>query len=128
MLLTLAETKGIMNTSDLGKKMLVSPKYLRKLAGSLEKYQLITSVQGIHGGYALKKKPEDLTMASLFEAFNEKINISDCSGDEICTLNKNCTARPLWEHLEKVIKRDFYTITLRQIIDRNFPKNDRPGS
>ena len=75
MLLILAETNGIMNTTDLGKKMMVSPKYLRKLAGSLEKFQLITSVQGIHGGYALKKKPEDLTIASLFEAFDERINI-----------------------------------------------------
>lgn len=128
MLLILAETNGIMNTTDLGKKMMVSPKYLRKLAGSLEKFQLITSVQGIHGGYALKKKPEDLTIASLFEAFDERINISGCFSDQNCTLNTHCMARPLWEYLDKMIKNEFYTITLRQIIEGNFPKNAGSGS
>jgi Rrf2 family protein len=123
MLLALAEAKGVMNTAELGKKMLVSPKYLRKLAGPLEKHQLITSVQGIYGGYALHKKPEDITISSIFESFDEKINLSDCFSDETCPLNENCLARPLWEHLEKVIKDEFYTITLREILDNKFPKN-----
>ncbi len=46
MMVILAEAGGLINTSELGKKMLVSPKYLRKLAGPLEKHQLIKSVQG----------------------------------------------------------------------------------
>ncbi|HLP60186.1 MAG TPA: Rrf2 family transcriptional regulator [Candidatus Deferrimicrobium sp.] len=129
MLLALADAKGVMNTAELGKKMLVSPKYLRKLAGPLEKHELITSVQGIYGGYVLNKKPEELTIISIFEAFKEKINISDCyGGDKICSLNKNCLARPLWEHLEKVIKDEFYTITLREILDNSFPRNYKTGS
>lgn len=120
MLLTLAQTEGVINTADLGKKMLVSPKYLRKLAGPLEKHQLIKSVQGIYGGYTLSKKPEELTITSIFEAFNEKINVAECFGDQDCLLRKDCLARPLWEHLEKVIKDEFYRITLKEILDNNF--------
>lgn len=120
MLLALAEKKEVVNTAELGKKMLVSPKYLRKLAGPLEKHQLIRSVQGIYGGYVLSKKAEDVTIASIFEAFDETIKISGCTGDESCPLNVDCLARPVWAHLESVIQKEFYKITLKEILENKF--------
>lgn len=122
MLLSLAEANGVVNTAEMGKKMHVSPKYLRKLAGPLEKFELIRSVQGIYGGYVLNKKPEELTVSSIFDAFHEKFNLSGCTGDETCPLNENCLARPLWEHLEKVIQDEFYQITLAEILQNKFQR------
>ncbi len=121
MLLSLAEAKNVVNTAELGKKMLVSPKYLRKLAGPLERHELIRSVQGIYGGYVLNKKPEDVSIVSIFEAFDENINLSGCTGSKNCPLNEDCFARPLWEHLENVIQKEFYKISLKQIMENNFP-------
>jgi Rrf2 family protein len=120
MLVALAEKKEVVNTAELGKKMLVSPKYLRKLAGPLEKHQLIRSVQGIYGGYVLSKKTEDITIASIFEAFDETIKISGCTGDVSCPLNVDCLARPVWTHLEKMIQKEFYKITLKEILENKF--------
>ena len=121
MLLSLAESKDVVNTAELGKKMLVSPKYLRKLAGPLERHELLKSVQGIYGGYMLNKKPEDITISTIFEAFDESINLSGCTGNKDCPLNEECFARPLWEHLETVVQKEFYKITLKQIFDNRFP-------
>jgi Rrf2 family protein len=118
MLLSLAEAKNVVNTAELGKKMLVSPKYLRKLAGPLERHELIRSVQGIYGGYVLNKKPEDITIATIFEAFDEKITLSGCTGNKNCPLNEDCLARPVWEHLESLIEKEFYKITIREIIEK----------
>jgi Rrf2 family protein len=126
MLLSLAEANEVVNTAEIGKKMRVSPKYLRKLAGPLEKHGLIKSVQGIFGGYALNKKTEELTISSIFDAFDEKFNLSGCTGDETCPLNENCLARPLWEHLEKVIRDEFYEITLKEILDNKFQRKKKP--
>jgi Rrf2 family iron-sulfur cluster assembly transcriptional regulator len=122
MLLTLAEPNGVVNTAELGKKMQVSPKYLRKLAGPLEKHELIRSVQGIYGGYALNKKPGEISISSIFQAFDEKINLSGCTGDENCPQNENCLARPVWEHLEKLIYDEFYQITLAEILENKFQR------
>lgn len=121
MLLSLAEAKNVVNTAELGKKMLVSPKYLRKLAGPLERHELIRSVQGIYGGYVLNKKPEDVSIVSIFEAFDENITLSGCTGDKNCPLNEECFARPLWAHLESVIQKEFYKITLKEIMENKFP-------
>jgi len=120
MLLVLAEKKEVVNTAELGKKMLVSPKYLRKLAGPLERNQLIRSVQGIYGGYILNKKTEDITIASIFEAFDESIRLSGCTGDESCPLNEECLARPLWTHLQNLIQKEFFRITLKEILENKF--------
>jgi Rrf2 family protein len=118
MLLSLAEAKNVVNTAELGKKMLVSPKYLRKLAGPLERHELIKSVQGIYGGYVLNKKPEDISISTIFDAFDEKITLSGCTGDINCPLNEDCLARPLWEHLGSVIQKEFYRITLKEIMEK----------
>jgi len=120
MLVLLAEKDGVMNTAELGEKMLVSPKYLRKLAGPLEKHGLIKSIQGIYGGYLLDEKPESITLVNIFEAFGEKVDITGCTGDENCPLNQDCLTRPLWEHLRKVIKDEFHKITIKRLADQQF--------
>jgi Rrf2 family protein len=104
------------NTTELGKMMHVSPKYLRKLAGPLEKAGLIQSVQGIYGGYQLAKVPEEITLQSLMDAFNEKISLADCLLGKKCELKDSCLARQVWEMLEKTVQKHFLPISLRDIL------------
>lgn len=115
MLVFLAEANQVVNTAELGEKMKVSPKYLRKLAGPLERHCLIQSVQGIYGGYKLGKPSKEITLAMIFEAFDEDINITGCSSKEGCPLNEECLTRPVWEHLEKLISKEFRNITIHKI-------------
>lgn len=120
MLVLLAGKKQVVNTAALGKEMQVSPKYLRKLAGPLEKSGLIRSVQGIYGGYALNAEPIDVSIATVFGAFKEKITITGCLGGESCPLNEGCLTRPVWQHLENLIQGEFYKITIKDILDKKF--------
>lgn len=120
MLVLLAEARRVVNTAELGKNMKVSPKYLRKLAGPLERHQLIKSVQGIYGGYTLNMEPIDITLATIFDAFDENINITGCTSNDGCPLNEDCLTRPVWNHLEKMISKEFHNITIRMILDNQF--------
>lgn len=119
MLVSLAEKNEVMNTAELGDKMKVSPKYLRKLAGPLEKYGLIKSVQGIYGGYLLNRKAEEIRLVDIFLAFGEKVDITGCTGDENCPLNEECLTRPLWEHLKNVVHDEFHRITIKKLVNKN---------
>ena len=120
MLVLLAESKKVVNTAELGTKMKVSPKYLRKLAGPLERHHLIKSVQGIYGGYTLDGKAEEITLASIFDAFEENINITGCTSQNGCPLNEECLTRPVWEHLEKIVSSEFHKITIASILNNKF--------
>jgi Rrf2 family iron-sulfur cluster assembly transcriptional regulator len=117
MLVLLADAKQVVNTEELGEKMKVSPKYLRKLAGPLERYHLIRSVQGIYGGYTLGRDPREITLAMIFEAFDENINITGCASKEGCPLNEECLTRPVWAHLENLVSREFHHITIDKIVE-----------
>lgn len=122
MLIAIAQGGKLINTTELGKHMLVSPKYLRKLAGPLEKAGLIKSVQGIYGGYALNKKPEEITLLMLMDAFNERVSLVDCLLGKKCELKDSCLAKQVWEMLEKTIEKHFLPISLRDILDNKVGK------
>ncbi|HEX7502784.1 MAG TPA: Rrf2 family transcriptional regulator [Acidobacteriota bacterium] len=117
MLIAIAQAEKLVNTTWLGNSMRVSPKYLRKLAGPLEKAGLIKSVQGIYGGYELNKKPEEITLRMLLDAFNERVSLADCLLGKKCELKDSCLARQVWEMLEKTIEKRFLPISLRDILE-----------
>lgn len=116
MLIAIAQAERLVNTTELGNSMRVSPKYLRKLAGPLEKSGLIKSVQGIYGGYELNKKPEEITLRMLLDAFNERVSLADCLLGKKCELKDTCLAKQVWEMLEKTIEKRFLPISLRDIL------------
>ena len=117
MLLMLAREEGVVNTSELGKKMNVSPKYLRKLAGPMEKGELIRSVQGIYGGYTLNKAPGEINLLMLFDAFSEEIKLSQCMNGDHCSLFDECDARSVWTRLGATLKAEFAGMTLKDILE-----------
>lgn len=116
MLIAIAREGGLVNTTKLGGIMHVSPKYLRKLAGPLEKGRLIQSVQGIYGGYRLARDPETITLQTLMDAFGEKVSLADCLLGKKCALHDSCQARQVWEMLEATMQKHFLPITLGDIL------------
>ena len=122
MLIAIAQNGQLVNTTELGKTMRVSPKYLRKLAGPLEKAGLIKSLQGIYGGYQLARPPEDITLRSLMDAFDERVSLSDCLLGKQCELKDTCLARQVWEMLEKTLQEHFLPISLRDILQKKVKK------
>lgn len=120
MLVLLAEKGEVINTEILGKKMLVSPKYLRKLAGSMEKFGLITSIQGKYGGYKLNKKPEEIFISSIFKSFGESLKISGCKRESGCLLSDECITADVWSHFEDLIKKEFFKISIKNILKHDY--------
>ena len=122
MLVLLSEQKKIINTTEIGREMEVSPKYLRKLAGPLEKKKLINSIQGIHGGYILKKNPRQISLKMIFDAFEEDITFSKCLKIKKCELFDECKVRHLWKYLEKKLEKEFLNISIYDILSGKFNK------
>jgi Rrf2 family protein len=122
MLIAIAQGEKLVNTTELGSSMHVSPKYLRKLAGPLEKAGLIKSVQGIYGGYELNKKPEEISLLMLMDAFNEQVSLTDCLLGKKCELKDSCLAKQVWEMLEKTMQKHFFPITIRDILENKVGK------
>jgi Rrf2 family protein len=117
MVIAIAHANKLVNTTELGSSMHVSPKYLRKLAGPLEKAGLIKSVQGIYGGYELDKSPEEINIRMILDAYHEQLSWTDCVLGKKCELRNSCQARQVWEMLEKTLQMHFLPISIRNILD-----------
>jgi Rrf2 family protein len=117
MVIAIAQANKLVNTTELGSGMSVSPKYLRKLAGPLEKAGLIKSVQGIYGGYVLNKDTGEINIRMIFDAYHEQLSWTDCVLGKKCDLRDSCQAKQVWEMLEKTLQMHFLPITIRDILN-----------
>ena len=117
MVIAIAHANKLVNTTELGSRMRVSPKYLRKLAGPLEKAGLIKSIQGIYGGYKLDKSPEEINIRMILDAYHEQLSLTDCVLGKKCELRDSCQAKQVWEMLEKTLQMHFLPISIRDILD-----------
>ena len=103
MVVCIARRQGIINTTQLGLEMKVSSKYLRKLAGPLEKHGILRSEQGLHGGYTLNRPAAEISLKMIFDAFEESIIFSECLHDKPCEMYDGCLVKPIWEQLDHAI-------------------------
>lgn len=117
MVIAIAQANKLVNTTELGSSMRVSPKYLRKLAGPLEKAGLIKSMQGIYGGYELDKDPEEINIRMILDAYHEQLSWTDCVLGKKCELRDSCQAKQVWKMLEKTLQLHFLPISIRDILD-----------
>jgi Rrf2 family iron-sulfur cluster assembly transcriptional regulator len=106
----------------MGKEMAVSPKYLRKLLGPLERSGIVKSVQGIYGGFLLNKEPREITIQMIADAYGEKLNLTDCLRGKSCPLLATCLTRPVWERLLRSITQQFVGTTIQDILDGSVAK------
>jgi len=118
MIVRLAKAGKVMNTSKLGEEIKVSPKYLRKLAGPLEKAAILQSTQGIHGGYTLARPASEISMKMLWDAYGEASTLRECVSNHQCGMLKECLARPFWERLENMLLNELSHISIQDIVDR----------
>jgi len=122
MIIAIAQANKLVNTTELGNGMHVSPKYLRKLAGPLEKAGLIKSTQGIYGGYELGKNPSEVNIRMILDAYGEQLSWTDCVLGKKCDLRDSCLAKQVWEMLERTLQMHFLPITIRDILDNKMAR------
>ena len=102
----------------IAKEQKISLSYLEQLFNKLKNHRIVVSVKGPHGGYRLAEKPENITLAKIFEATGEKIMVADCF-ERKCRLSKNCVSRPVWKKLQSVIADYLNSVSLKTIAEMN---------
>jgi Rrf2 family iron-sulfur cluster assembly transcriptional regulator len=87
-------------------------KILRKIvqAGYLK------SFRGVGGGYALNKKPSEITLRHIIEVIDGDISLSGClSGKDDC-LHSDCMIKRSLAHVQQVITDELDSVTFEDII------------
>ncbi|MFO7896683.1 MAG: Rrf2 family transcriptional regulator [Candidatus Cloacimonadales bacterium] len=103
-------------------------KYMEQLFAKLKRAELITSVQGAHGGYLLQRATHDITLNDIMWAVEDNISQTNCETDyqqrEYC-IGLPCGFHKLWNEIETHLEEYFSSINLDDIIKKNSNENIR---
>jgi Rrf2 family protein len=89
---------------DISESQDISEKYLDHIITGLKKGNLIKNRKGKKSGYILAKKPEEISIYDIYQAFEKKLSIVFClKSNELCDREKDCCAKNYWCDLNNTI-------------------------
>jgi len=104
---------------DIALNQDLSNKYLDHIIHSLKTAGLICNAKGKKSGYLLTRKPEDITIFDIHEAFEPDICLVEClSRNYICDRANKCMSQGFWRELNLVIVNYLRSVTLADLVNR----------
>ncbi|MCX6325747.1 MAG: Rrf2 family transcriptional regulator [Bacteroidia bacterium] len=122
--IALDESESGVFQKDIAKRQKISVKYLDNIIAALKTSGLIVNKRGRKSGYILSRKPVDIKILDIHNAFEPGFVIVDClSGNYVCDLSKQCCVRDFWLGLNNVIINYFESYTLEDLIKEHRSKS-----
>ena len=97
-------------TSEIANEMQTPPFLLSRILQYLTKGDFLLSMKGHHGGFKLKKSPEEITIHEVIQLIDGPFVVHDCSGN--CGLSHDCNLQGLFSVAEERLADVFKNITL----------------
>jgi Rrf2 family iron-sulfur cluster assembly transcriptional regulator len=115
--LALHKNSGPITLSEISLRQGISLSYLEQLFSRLRRHGLVMSTRGPGGGYALARSTEDIAIADIIIAVDERVDSTGCSGGKDCH-SEPCLTHRLWEELNEQIKEYLSGISLAETMAR----------
>ncbi len=115
--LAIHEPAGPVTLADISHCQSISLSYLEQLFAKLRRENLVRGVRGPGGGYRLARPANEITIASIIAAVDEKVD-SSCGGDSSCGDENPCLTHELWCGLSKKIYAFLDGISLEDFLNR----------
>lgn len=119
-LIELSKYDKPIDVNTLSEKTDIPKPFLAKLLQNLSKKNIIKSYKGIHGGFLLTKKSEEIKILDIFKAIEDKDSlVFYCSSNsQNCTRDRSsiCSTMPFFNKLEDEISSIIDKYTLADVI------------
>ncbi|MCK4910528.1 MAG: Rrf2 family transcriptional regulator [Thermodesulfovibrionales bacterium] len=81
--------------------------FLAKILQKLKRANIVESFRGVKGGFALARKPSDISLLDVIEAIQGVVSLNICAVDEkACDRSGDCVIHPVWV----ILREDFQTM------------------
>ena len=116
-------TTGPITLADISKRQGISLSYLEQLFAKLRKSALVSSARGPGGGYRLSREAEEINVAAIISAVDEKVDATRCGGEGNCQDGEKCLTHQLWSDLSEQLYSFLEGITLGQLLEQRVVKD-----
>jgi len=104
----------------------IPERYLAKIIQDLRRSGLIRSVRGAHGGYALSRAAETISLLDVWEALEGPFCPVDCvEHPQGCDRNEECLTRDVWVRMRDAMTGVLQSVTLASLAKKLKPEGTR---
>ncbi len=114
--LALHQDERLVSLAEISEVQDISLSYLEQLFSRLRKYEIVEGVRGPGGGYRLAREADDISIADIINAVDEKLDATRCEGHENCQSGRKCITHELWFDLSQRIYGFLHDLTLEEVI------------
>jgi len=101
---------------DIGRAQEIPESFLAKILQSLVHAGLAVSQRGAHGGFALARPAEQITMRDVIEAVDGPISVNLCTLDpEECKRSSTCEVHKAWLRAQEQLMDVLGGVTLKSL-------------
>jgi len=109
---------GPITLADISQRQGISLSYLEQLFAKLRRKGLVDSTRGPGGGYRLSRIPNEIPVADVIIAVDEKLETTRCGGLGNCQEDERCLTHDLWTELSDQIYNFLSGISLGNLVSR----------
>jgi FeS assembly SUF system regulator len=116
------ETDRVCSAADVAQATGIAVPTVSKLLKSLGRAGLVTSTRGANGGYRLARAAGDISAASVIDALEGPVSITECSAtDSRCDYESVCNVGNAWQRINVAIRRALEDVSLVDLQRANSP-------
>jgi FeS assembly SUF system regulator len=117
-----------LNAQCLSDKSKIPMPTVAKVLKIMGKGGLIKSVRGIHGGYALTRPVQQITILEILDIMEGKVALTDCVDgvQNPCIAKKNCPLSGRWDVVNKSVRKALHSVTLHDMFAVKCAIQDAP--
>ncbi|MEI6757234.1 MAG: Rrf2 family transcriptional regulator [Chlorobium sp.] len=116
-LLSLAASKGsYVSAKAISAEQGIPYQFLRGLLQEMIRHNLVSSKEGVQGGFMLSKNPDEIGLKQLIGIFQGKVEVSECMfRKQLCANRAKCVLRHEIMRIEQVVNNEFDKITIGKL-------------
>jgi len=113
---------GAVSAKRIAEEFAIPPELMAKILQRLAKQRLVVSTNGPKGGYALARRPTEITVGQVIRALEGPINIVSCLEDSECPQMEKCNLRRPVHKIQAAITQVLDTMSLAELPSADVPE------
>jgi len=113
---------GAVSAKRIAEEFAIPPELMAKILQRLAKQRLVVSTNGPKGGYALARRPTEITVGQVIRALEGPINIVSCLEDSECPQMEKCNLRRPVHKIQAAISQVLDTMSLTELTSADAPE------
>jgi Rrf2 family protein len=92
------------STAQIARAQSIPVHFLAKIISQLSQAGILRTTRGAHGGVALGRNPEEISVLEVVEAIDGPMAVNECVlHPERCPQGYTCVMRPFWQEAQSVL-------------------------